>query len=107
MDDLVAVATRLGRPPRCEFEVAVRDADGAPVVIRNAPFLTDGRPMPTRYWLVDPGLRDAVSRLESAGGVNEAETAVDPDALADAHARYAAERDACINRGTTLGSRVD
>ena len=32
---------------------------GAPVVIRNAPLLDDGTPMPTRYWLVDPELVDA------------------------------------------------
>ena len=32
---------------------------GAPVVLRNAPFTRDGTPMPTRYWLVDPGARTA------------------------------------------------
>jgi len=55
------------------------------VVIENAPFLFDGTPMPTRYWLVDPLLRDAVSRLEAAGGVRKAQAEVDPVALADAH----------------------
>ena len=48
---------RLGREPQAAFEVVVRDAVGRPVVIRNAPLLDDGTPMPTRYWLVDPGLR--------------------------------------------------
>ena len=38
----------------------------------------------------------AVSRLEAAGGVRRAEAEVDPGALADAHARYAAERDAGV-----------
>ena len=52
--------------------------------------------MPTRYWLVDPELRDAVSRLEAAGGVDEAEGDVGPAPLARAHARYEAERDALI-----------
>ena len=32
----------------------MRGAHGDPVVIRNAPLLDDGTPMPTRYWLVDP-----------------------------------------------------
>ncbi|MCY4272323.1 MAG: DUF501 domain-containing protein, partial [bacterium] len=40
-----------------------------------------------------------VSRLESAGGVRQAEAAVDSDELADAHRRYAAERDAAIPDG--------
>jgi hypothetical protein len=40
-----------------------------------------------------------VSRLESAGGVKAAEEAVDPDALAAAHASYAAERDAALPAG--------
>ena len=37
-----------------------------------------------------------VSRLEAAGGVRAAEAAVDPDELAAAHRRYAAERDAVL-----------
>jgi hypothetical protein len=92
-DDL---ATLLGRDPAGSYEVVVRDARGAPVVIVNEPLLHDGTPMPTRYWLVDPGLRQAVSRLESAGGVRRAEAAVDQVELAAAHERYAAERDAHI-----------
>ena len=98
-DDARAVAALLGRPPEGDFEVAVRDFEGRPVVIRNAPFLRDGTPMPTRWWLVDLDLRRAVSSLEAAGGVREAAAAVDPDALARAHARYAAERDAAIPPG--------
>lgn len=96
VDDHAAVAALLGRLPRGDFEVIVRDEQGAPVVIRNAPLLSDGTPMPTRYWLVGEVLRQAVSRLESAGGVREAEAAVDPSELAAAHARYAAERDAAM-----------
>jgi hypothetical protein len=64
------------------------------MVIANAPLLRDGTPMPTRYWLVDPDLHDAVSRLESTGGVRRAEAEVDPEALAAAHRRYGAARDA-------------
>ncbi len=93
----VEVLTRLlGRVPRAGFEVVVRNGQGDPVVIRNAPLLDDGTPMPTRYWLVDPDLSLRVARLESSGGVRAAEAAVDPEALGSAHARYARERDAAL-----------
>ena len=95
------VADLLGREPRGSFDVAVRAADGTPVVIRNAPLLDDGTPMPTRYWLVDEDLRAAIGRLEAAGGVRQAEAAVDPDALAAAHRTYAVERDAALPAGHT------
>jgi hypothetical protein len=100
-DDDEVVADLLGRTPEGAYEVVVRDDQGFPVVLRNAPFLDDGTPMPTRYWLVDPGLRKEVGRLEAEGGVRAAEAAVDPEALAAAHARYAAERDAAIPAGHT------
>lgn len=94
VDDRERVRELLGREPRCAYEVVVRDAVGDPLVIRNAPLLDDGTPMPTRYWLVGTAVHDAVSRLESSGGVRAAEAAVDADELADAHRRYATERDA-------------
>ena len=94
--DMVAVTELLGRRPRGRFEVVVRAGDDAPAVIANAPFLDDGTPMPTRYWLVDPALRDAVSRLESSGWVRQAEAEIPPDRVAEAHVRYAAEREALI-----------
>jgi uncharacterized protein len=100
-DDVALLTERLGRPPAGDFEVVVRDADGTPAVIRNAPFLRDGTPMPTRYWLVDPAVRAAVSQLEAAGGVRAAEAAVDPEELAAAHAAYAAERDNAIDPAHT------
>ena len=78
------------------FDVVVRAEGGRPVVIRNAPLLDDGTPMPTRYWLVGGPERDAVSRLEAAGGVRRAEAEVGADELAEAHARYGAERDAAL-----------
>ena len=109
-DDLAAPASRadvddvsllLGRAPQGEFDVVVRRPDGRPVVIRNAPLLGDGTPMPTRYWLVDDDLRRAVSTREASGGVRAAEAAIDPDEVAAAHARYAAERDAALPPGHT------
>lgn len=89
----------LGRPPRGEFDVVVRDPDGEPLVIRNAPLLGDGTPMPTRYWLVGFVVREAVSRIESRGGVRAAEATVDAAELARAHAAYATERDAALPAG--------
>lgn len=95
-DDVARVSELLGRQPQGAFEVVRRDASGDPVVIRNAPLLADGTPMPTRYWLVGRWEVLAVSRLEAAGGVAQAEAELDPASIADAHARYAAERDADV-----------
>ena len=99
MDDQAVVAALLGRQARSEVEVVVRDAAGAPVVIRNPPILDDGTPMPTRYWLVGDEERRQVSELESHGGVKRARLEVDAELVAAAHARYAAERDAAIPSG--------
>jgi uncharacterized protein len=97
--DLDRVEVLLGRVPRGAFRVVVRSPDGDPVVIRNAPLLDDGTPMPTRYWLVDESLRAAIGRLEAAGGVRRAEAEVDPSALAAAHDQYRHERDAALPSG--------
>jgi hypothetical protein len=95
-DDAARVRELLGREPRGRYEVVVRDRDGDPVVLRNAPLLDDGTPMPTRYWLIGPDEIRRVGRLESEGGVDRAEADVDPAELAEAHERYATERDAEI-----------
>lgn len=94
--DRERVRELLGREPRGRYEVVVRDHDGDPVVLRNAPLLDDGTPMPTRYWLIGPSEVRRVGRLESTGGVDAAEAAVDPAELTAAHERYAAERDAAV-----------
>jgi uncharacterized protein len=95
----VVVAQRLGRAPQGAWEVVVWSADGEPVVIRNAPLLDDGRPMPTRYWLIDPALRSAIGTLEADGGVRRAEAEVDPAQLRAAHQTYQAARDAALPEG--------
>jgi hypothetical protein len=95
-DDVAALTELLGRPPRADFEVVVRDDHGNPVVIRNAPLLDDGTPMPTRYWLVDRALTLAVSRIEATGGVRAAEAEIPADAVARTHEAYARERDAAM-----------
>jgi hypothetical protein len=99
--DLDAVTALLGRTPEGRFEVVVRDASGGPVVIRNEPIMEDGRPMPTRYWLIGAAESRAVSTLEGGGGVRQAEAEIDPALVADAHARYAAERDVHVPAGWT------
>ncbi|MCB0994581.1 MAG: DUF501 domain-containing protein [Acidimicrobiales bacterium] len=99
--DRAVVEEQLGRMPQGAFEVVARDADGRPRVIENAPLLDDGTPMPTSYWLVGEHDRLVVSRLESIGGVREAERAVSAEAIADAHRRYATARDARLPQGHT------
>jgi hypothetical protein len=99
MDDRARVEELLGRPPQGSFEVVVRDRTGDPIVVRNAPFLDDGTPMPTRYYLVGAALVRAVSRLEAAGGVRDAERSIAPEVIDATHARYAAARDATIPDG--------
>ena len=94
------VTELLGRSPQGAYEIVVRDADtGDPLVLRNAPILDDGRPMPTRYWLLAGPVSARIGRLEADGGVNRAEVEVDAAAIAAAHDRYAAERDAAIPAG--------
>jgi len=97
--DLDRVRELLGREPQGAFEIVVRDASGDPVVLRNAPLLDDGTPMPTRYWLIGRALVSAVGRLEAAGGVRQAESEIPADEIAAAHSRYAAERDAHLPGG--------
>lgn len=96
MDDHSLVVELLGRVPQSEFEVVVRDAEGAPVVLRNAPFLRDGTPMPTLYWLAGRDATRLIGRLEADGGVRRAEAEIAADEIAAVHARYAAERDSLI-----------
>lgn len=97
--DVDAVVARLGRAPQADFEVVVRTPAGDPVVLRNAPLLRDGTPMPTRFWLVDPELNRLVGAVEAEGGVRAADAAIPPDEIAAVHAAYAAERDAAVPTG--------
>ncbi|QXC61021.1 DUF501 domain-containing protein [Aquihabitans sp. G128] len=98
--DVVAVTALLGREPKGRFTVVVRHRhDGSPVVIRNHPLLDDGRPMPTRYWLLGEPERTMVSRIESRGGVHRVEDEIGLDVIATAHDAYAADRDADLPEG--------
>lgn len=98
--DVRTVTDLLGRRPAGRFRIVVRHVhDGTPVVILNHPLLDDGRPMPTRYWLVGEPERTMVSRLESRGGVHRVEDQIGLEVIAAAHDAYAAERDAAIPDG--------
>jgi hypothetical protein len=99
-DDRVVVASLLDREPKGAYRIVVRHVDdGSPVVIRNEPLLDDGRPMPTTFWLLGEPERTLVSRLESRGGVHRVEAIVGLDAIAAAHERYRAARDAELPPG--------
>ncbi len=99
--DIARVTELLGRKPQGDFEVILRDESGSPIVVKNEPLLFDGTPMPTRYWLVGPKEHTAVSRLESAGFIDLAESEVDAEELRLTHERYAAERDSAIPKDHT------
>jgi len=94
--DIEWVTDLLGRIPQGHFQIVLRHEDGTPRVLRNAPILDSGRPMPTLYWLVSPHDRLVVSRLESSGAIAEAEADIDPEAIRAAHEAYRAERDRLI-----------
>jgi hypothetical protein len=99
--DRALVEAQLERPVRSEVDVVTRCHLGVPVVIRVPPLLDDGTPFPTRYWLTCPLATRRIGRIESVGGVAamERHAAGDPEfgaRLDQAHARYAAERDAAL-----------
>ena len=75
-----AVARQLGREPR-PFRVAARCPFGLPSVIENE----RTRKMPTSFWATCPGLVAAISRVESTGGVREAQEAVGEATIEEIH----------------------
>lgn len=99
--DIDRVTELLGRAPQGDFDVVVRRGNGDPVVVRNSPLLNDGTPMPTLFWLVGRDEYTAVSRLEAAGGVDQAEAEVDAIALDNAHRAYSELRSRDLPSGHT------
>jgi len=93
---LAAVRQRLGREPRGLRAVAVRDACGLPVVIRVAS-VVDGKPFPTLFWLIDPGIAYRIDRAEAGGLIARLQQQVNGDAglrerMVDDHRRHIALR---------------
>lgn len=94
------VAELLGREPRGLEDIAVRRADGAPVVIRVAS-LVDDKPFPTLFWLVDPALRYELDCLEAGGLIAALQAKVDADpalqrAMAEDHRAHIRLRDSYL-----------
>lgn len=95
------VGVQIGRPPRSPVVVTTRCHLGLPVVTEVPPLLDDGTPFPTRFWLSCPLAVTRISRIESVGGVRDADAriAADPDLAeryATAMARYGRDRDSLI-----------
>ncbi|MHB1343131.1 MAG: DUF501 domain-containing protein [Thermoleophilia bacterium] len=63
------VAAQIGRIPRGDWSVAVSCPFGFPAVIETAPYLADGTPFPTLFYLTCPTAVDEVAGREAAGGV--------------------------------------
>jgi hypothetical protein len=104
-EDRAFVEAQLERSVRSEVEVVARCHLAMPVVIGVPPFLDDGTPFPTRYWLTCPLASRRIGRIESVGGVAamERRAAQLPDfgrRLDEAHERYAAARDSLVPKGT-------
>jgi len=78
--DYDAVARQLRRRPR-PFRVAAHCPFGLPSVIENE----RTREMPTSFWVTCPGLVAAISRVESTGGVREAQEAVGKSVVEEIH----------------------
>ena len=96
--DAKVVEAQIGRPLRAGCDVVCRCHLGLPVVTAVPPILDTGEPFPTSYWLGCPLAQRRISRIEAAGGVREAAERAEREpefaqALADAHRRYAQDRD--------------
>jgi len=59
------VEYQLDRPPRGNWWPRVFCPYGFPMVIETEPFLVDGTPFPTLFWLTCPYLKEEISRMES------------------------------------------
>ncbi|MFO7776848.1 MAG: DUF501 domain-containing protein [Nitriliruptoraceae bacterium] len=96
--EVAVVSAQLGRPARGRPAVVHRCVYGLPTVVRVQPWLDDGTPFPTVFWLSCPVLRSRVGRLEADHamvGCNErlADDASFAAAYAAASKRYVDFRD--------------
>jgi uncharacterized protein len=65
--DQAIVEAQLQRPLKSEWRVARRCHLGVPMAIENHPYMQDGTPFPTLYWLTCPILAKRASQLEGQG----------------------------------------
>ncbi|MEY4164855.1 MAG: hypothetical protein RL419_697 [Actinomycetota bacterium] len=92
-DERITVERLLGRRPQGEYRIVVRSRNGDPVVLRNAPLLDDGTPMPTLYWLIGPDEIKEVGAIEAEGGVNRVEELIGLEIIDRVHREYERIRD--------------
>ena len=86
--DVAVVGRQLGRTPRAMRAVAHRCPCGLPDVVETSPWLADGTPFPTLYYLTCPRACSSVGRLEASGVMSEMTDRLRSDA--DLAERYAA-----------------
>ncbi len=91
--DREVAARMIGRPLRGQSAAAVRCGWGLPAVLRVDPWLDDGTPFPTTFWLACPLANRHVGRLEAEGTMVELNDrlAREPELAAEygaAHERY-------------------
>lgn len=103
MDDRELVALQIGRTPRAFRRVAARCPFGAPAVTEQDPYDVTGAPFPTTYYLTCRHLVAAVSRLETAGGVERWSAAVGADPLLADSLGRATEEQRRVRRELTAG----
>jgi len=86
--DLAVVAAQLGRRPRGTRAIAHWCRCGLPDVVQTTPYLPDGTPFPTLYYLTCPRAVSAVGRLEARGVMRDMTNRLrtDPE-LADRYRR--------------------
>jgi uncharacterized protein len=95
--DADVVAAQLGREPRGQYRIAHRCRCGLPDVVQTAPWLPDGTPFPTLYYLTCPRASAAAGRLEAGGVMAVMTQRLSEDAglrhaYQDAHDDYLARR---------------
>lgn len=73
------ISRRLGRRPRGLEDIAVRDDNGEPIVIRVAS-LVEGKPFPNLFWLIDPALVYRIDVEEAGGLIRSMQETVDAKA---------------------------
>lgn len=81
--DREAVARQLGREPR-PFRVAARCPFGMPSVVENERH----RNMPTSFWITCKTLDAAIARIESTGGVREAQEHLGEEKIEEIHTAH-------------------
>ncbi|MHB9150591.1 MAG: DUF501 domain-containing protein [Thermoleophilia bacterium] len=83
-DATALLAAQLGRPPRGRWRVVTNCPFDFPAVIETAPYLDDGTPFPTLFYLTCPSAVERITKLEASGGVEafRQTVAADPESAA-------------------------